>query len=159
MVNYEEDYEWGQSQEKKIFPILEKKWKGLIQQRRYDPYDVISNEVNMEIKSRKGLRMNSYSKTLLTANKIRDTSKPNIFIFNFVFDMVRDKREIYYIEYDEEKFNKYERKMFSRAKKESDEKDYIYIPIEDLILLYKDEEDPPKCLLLFKPKRQLVEAN
>ena len=157
MVNYENDYIWGEAQQRRIFPVLEKKWKGLRQQPRYSKYDAICNEINMEIKSRKNLRKNSYSTTLLTMNKISDTSKANIFIFNFVFDMVRDRSEIYYIEYDEEKFSKYERKMFSRANIKSDEKEYIYIPVDDLIFLHKDDEEVGKCLLLFKP--QLVEAN
>ena len=159
MVNYENDYIWGEAQQRRIFPTLEKKWKGLRQQPRYAKYDAISNEINMEIKSRKNLRKNSYETTLLTMNKISDTSKTNIFVFNFVFDMVRDRSEIYYIEYDEEKFSKYERKMFSRANIKSDEKDYVYIPVEDLIFLHRDEEEVGKCLLLSKPKQQLVEAN
>jgi hypothetical protein len=51
-------------------------------------------------------------------------------VFNFVKG---DTNEIYYIEYDEEKFKPYERRMFSRANFKADEKEYIYIPIEDLI--------------------------
>ena len=158
MVNYEDDYLWGEAQQRRIFPTLEKKWKGLRPQSRYAKYDAISDEVNMEIKSRKNLKWNSYPTTLLTMNKISDTSKPNIFIFNFVFDMTRNKSEIYYIEYDEEKFSKYERKMFSRAQIKSDEKDYVYIPVEDLIFLHKDTYEVGKCLLLAKPKPQMVEA-
>ena len=73
-------------------------------------------------------------------NKIWDTSKTNVFVFNFV---MCDRNEIYYIEYDPVKFSKYERKMFSRAQIQSDEKEYVYIPVNDLTLLYKD---PPKCL-------------
>jgi hypothetical protein len=150
MVNYENDYLWGEAQQRKIFPVLEKKWKALRQQPRYAKYDAISEHVNMEIKSRKNLKYNSYPTTLLTMNKISDTSKTNIFVFNFVFDMQRDMSEIYYIEYDAEKFSKYEKKMFSRANIKSDEKEYVYIPVADLTFLHRDEYEKHKCLLLEK---------
>jgi hypothetical protein len=142
MVNYENDYLWGEQQQQKIFSILEQKWEGLKSQERYSKYDAVSETIHMEIKSRKNIFKNSYPTTLLTMNKISDTTKTNIFIFNFVFDMNRDKREIYYIEYDKEKFSNYQRDMFSRANLKSDEKEYIYIPVEDLTLLYKDKPQP-----------------
>lgn len=135
MVNYESDYLFGEQQQKKIFPILEAKWNGLRPQGRYAKYDAVNETTNLEIKSRKN-SYKAYPTTLLTMNKISDTSKQNIFVFNFVRN---DKNEIYYIEYDEEKFKPYERRMFSRAKFEADEKEYVYIPIEDLILLHADE--------------------
>jgi len=131
MVNYENDYIWGEQQQQKIFTILEAKWKGLRPQGRYAKYDAVNETTNIEIKSRKN-SYNAYPTTLLTLNKISDTSKTNIFVFNFVKE---DQNEIYYIEYDEEKFKMYERRMFSRAKFKADEKEYIYIPIKDLILL------------------------
>jgi len=134
MVNYELDYKWGEEQQKKIFPALERKWKDLRPQGRYAKYDAVNDTTNIEIKSRKNA-YNAYPTTLLTLNKISDTSKTNIFVFNFVQD---DKNEIYYIEYDEDKFKTYERRMFSRAKFKADEKEYVYIPIKDLVLL--DEE-------------------
>lgn len=140
MVNYENDYIWGEKQQQKIFPILEENWKGLKEQGRYAKYDAVSETIHMEIKSRKNLRKNAYPTTLLTMNKISDTSKTNIFVFNFVFDMINNKSEIYYIEYEEEKFSKYERRMFSRANLKSDEKEYVYIPVEDLVFLYSDNK-------------------
>ena len=139
MVNYENDYLWGEQQQKKIFPILEAKWNGLRPQGRYAKYDAVNETTNIEIKSRKNA-YDAYPTTLLTLNKISDTSKTNIFVFNFVKN---DKNEIYYIEYDETKFEPYERRMFSRANFLADEKEYIYIPIEDLILLHADET---KCI-------------
>jgi len=134
MVNYENDYLWGEEQQKKIFPILERKWKGLRPQGRYAKYDAVNETTNIEIKSRKNA-YDAYPTTLLTLNKISDTSKTNIFVFNFVQE---EKNEIYYIVYDEEMFKTYERRMFSRAKFKADEKEYIYIPVCDLILI--DEE-------------------
>jgi hypothetical protein len=140
MVNYEKDYLFGEKQEKKIEKYLEAKWEGIVHQDRYIQYDFINDKVNIEVKSRKYLNHNSYPTTLLTMNKISPTStKKTIFVFNFVFDMTRDMSEIYYIEYNEAKFSKYNRKMFSRANIKSDEKEYIYIPSEDLTLLHRDE--------------------
>lgn len=148
MVNYENDYLWGEAQQRKIFPTLNNKWNNLRPQNRYAKYDAINENVNMEIKSRKNLFKQSYPTTLLTMNKISDTTKTNIFIFNFVFDMIRNMSEIYYIEYDEKKFSKYERKMFSRAKITSDEKEYVYIPVEDLVFLHRDTDELEKVLQL-----------
>ena len=150
MVNYEFDYLWGEQQQNKIQPILETKWGTLRKTTRYAKYDLVSELINMEIKSRKNLRCNSYPTTMLTMNKISDTSKTNIFIFNFVFDMRRNKSEIYYIEYDEEKFNNYEKKAFSRASQSWDEKEYVYIPVCDLIFLHRDTDTEPLYLKLEK---------
>ena len=143
MVNYENDYLWGEKQQKRIFPILEKKWEGIVAQGRYAKYDAVSETVNIEIKSRKN-RYNAYPTTMLTMNKISDLSKTNIFVFNFVAEptvphLPRD-HSIYYIEYDPDRFSKYTKTMFSRAEIESDEKEYVFIPIEDLTLLHRDTE-------------------
>lgn len=151
MVNYENDYNWGEAQQKKIAGYLGKKWNGLIPQGRYSKYDFISEDINMEVKSRKN-RYSAYPTTLLTCNKIADTTKKNIFVFNFVYDMARDLSEIYYIEYDEDKFSKYNKDMFSRAKKAWDEKMYIYIPIEDLTFLYRENPQLPREIGLEKPQ-------
>ncbi|AIF72173.1 MAG: hypothetical protein QLV_07 [Qinghai Lake virophage] len=136
MVNYENDYIWGEYQQRKIFPILETKWLNLEEQARNSKYDFISENVNMEIKSRTNA-YNKYPTTLLTCNKVHDLSKTNIFVFNFVYDMENDLSDIYYIEYDEAKFSKYTKQKFSRANQTWDEKDYYYIPITDLIFFYK----------------------
>jgi hypothetical protein len=56
--------------------------------------------------------------------------KPVIFIFNFV-----DK--VAYIEYNEESFSTYERRNFSRANLQYDQKPHIYIPVGDLKILYE----------------------
>lgn len=145
MVNYESDYIWGEDQQRKIKEILSDTWDNLKEQPRYSKYDMINDEVQIEIKSRKGIRWNKYNETLLTMNKIDDTSnKRTIFVFNFVYDLALDKKEIFYIEYDREKFSRYRKAMFSRAKEEWDEKEYVYIPIQDLTFLY---ETPERCFL------------
>jgi hypothetical protein len=145
MVNYENDYIWGEEQQRKIKAILDGTWENLKEQPRYAKYDMISDKVQLEIKSRKGIRWNKYNETLLTMNKIDEvTTTETIFVFNFVYDLALDKKEIFYIKYDREKFSKYRKAMFSRANIKSDEKEYVYIPIEDLTFLY---ESPERCFL------------
>jgi len=124
MVNYENDYQYGEQQQKHIKPLLEKHFGFLTEGQRYSKYDFENEDICIEVKSRKN-RHDAYPNTLLTANKITDTNKTIIFIFNFT-----DK--IMYIKYDREQFCKYEAKMFSRSRQMWDEKIYIYIPIEDL---------------------------
>jgi len=141
MVNYEKDAQWGMQQENKVFRILKKKWKFIKPTERWAKYDFVSKYINIEMKSRKN-SYNKYPTTLLTCNKIKEEENKKIyFVFNFVYDMRRDLSEIYYIRYREDKFSKYEKKMFSRAKESWDEKEYYYIPIEDLKFLYREE--PP----------------
>jgi hypothetical protein len=63
---------------------------------------------------------------MITRNKTtKPTSKQIVLLFNFTDGL-------YYIEYNQEQFSKYETKMFSRAKQEWDEKEHVYIPIADL---------------------------
>lgn len=152
MVNYEKDYMWGEDQQKKIYPILKSRWLNLKEQARYSKYDFISETVNMEVKSRKNA-YNKYPTTLLTCNKVDDLSKTNIFVFNFVYDMENDLSEIYYIEYDEAKFSKYQTQKYSRAKQTWDEKDYYFIPIEDLIFLYKQTPQIQEGIALDRQRR------
>jgi len=128
MVNYENDYQYGEQQQKHIKPLLEKHFGFLNEKERYSKYDFENDEICIEVKSRKN-KHNAYSTTLLTANKITDTNKKIIFIFNFT-----DK--LMYIKYDKEKFNTYTKKMFSRANQRWDEKEYLYIPITDLIEMF-----------------------
>ena len=134
MVNYENDYNWGEAQQRKIMPTLKQKWNDIEEQDRWSKYDFISPSVNIEVKSRKNA-YNKYPTTLLTCNKVDDLTKKNIFVFNFIHDLKKNLSEIYYIEYDKKKFDTYQKEMFSRANIQSDEKEYYYIPIEDLTLL------------------------
>jgi hypothetical protein len=73
--------------------------------------------------------MAQYPTTMITEDKAVG-DKPIVFIFNFT-----DK--VAYIEYNKDKFAKYERRNFSRANLRGDEKPHIYIPIEDLQTIYE----------------------
>jgi bifunctional pyridoxal-dependent enzyme with beta-cystathionase and maltose regulon repressor activities len=52
-----------------------------------------------------------------------------------------------WIQYDEELFNTFEKKPFSRANLKHDEKDHYYIPVHHLQTIYKK---PSKCLIKLK---------
>jgi hypothetical protein len=64
---------------------------------------------------------------MITEDKVAGDKKL-MFIFNFVDCLA-------VIEYDEERFAKYERQMFSRAQIATDEKVHIFIPIKDLEII------------------------
>jgi len=122
MVNFENDYNFGEIQETLIKKKLETKWGELIQTGRWDKYDFINNKYNIEVKSRK-CDYNNYSTTLLTCNKIvEEPNKKLYFVFNFTDG-------IYYIRYKKELFDKFDKKLFSRINQSFDMKEYIYIPI------------------------------
>ena len=127
MVHYENDYKFGAIQQKKIFPDI-KDFFDVENIRMNDPqfakYDYTSDDVEFEVKSRK-VKKNTYSTTMLTCNKVTETEKEIVFIFNFL-------DEICWIQYDAVLFNTFTKTKFSRAQIEADEKDYFYIPLEYL---------------------------
>jgi hypothetical protein len=96
---------------------------------RYEKYDFIGLNYIYELKSRNN-NYNTYPTTLIALDKIiKKNKKKQIFIFKFLDG-------IYYIEYDEKKFNNYDKKYFKRNQRNDFndiEKIYIYIPIKDLI--------------------------
>lgn len=125
MVNFENDYKFGEMQEEAIKPKLEAKFGELVQTDRWAKYDFINDRYNIEVKSRK-CKYNAYQTTLLTCNKIvKESGKKLYFIFNFIDG-------IYYIRYKKSLFETFEKKLFSRINKEYDMKEYIYIPINFL---------------------------
>lgn len=126
MVNFENDYKFGEDQENLIKNKLETKWGGLIQTGRWEKHDFINNKYNIEVKSRK-CKYNSYPTTLLTCNKI--VEEPNKKLY-FVFNFTEEINSVYYIKYKKNLFDTFEKKLFSRVNKDFDKKLYYYIPIE-----------------------------
>ena len=124
-IHYPQDFNFGTQQEDLITASLINFFKRDIKKSddRFAKHDFYCDEFNYEVKS----RTNTYSKyktTMITEDKICGEKKL-IFLFNFTDGL-------YYIEYDDEKFNKYERRMFSRANVKWNEKSHIYIDIKDL---------------------------
>lgn len=124
-VFYPADYTFGTEQENLVLPKLREFFGREIKksQNQYDKSDFFDDEYYYEMKS----RTNAYSKyptTMITEDKIREDKKL-ILLFNFTDGL-------YYIEYDKEKFDGYERRMFSRAGFKWNEKSHLYIDINDL---------------------------
>ena len=133
MRTYKDDYNFGKEQEDLILPLLEAEFKDNIKksEERYSKYDYSGDKYLYELKS----RTNNYSKyptTLLPADKILKNKK-QIFIFNFT-------DQIGYIEYSKDKFSNFKLKSFIRnwrAGGKIKEKNYFYIPIEELNIIKK----------------------
>jgi len=128
MVHWTLSYKFGKAQEVRILPVLKEYFKTEIQatKNQYDKYDFTDPKTNYEVKSRTN-KYNRYPTTMITADKVAGDKKL-IFIFNFVDCLA-------VIEYDEERFAKYERQMFSRAQIATDEKIHLFIPIGDLEII------------------------
>lgn len=128
MVNFETDFTYGSSQEKKVLPIINEYFERDIKrfENRYDKYDFFDETYVYELKSRSNFK-DKFPTTMITMNKLSE-EKNLILLFNFADCLT-------YIEYDKEKFNKYETKYFSRAKLKEDEKNHIFICIEDLTII------------------------
>jgi hypothetical protein len=128
MVHWTNSFKYGIEQQKIVLPIIQNYFnRDIIEHtEQYSKYDFSDEQYNYELKSRTN-NLNKYPTTMITLNKI-DKSKPLILLFKFT-----DK--LTYIEYDETLFNSFEVKKFSRAQKEWDKKNHIYIPIEYLTII------------------------
>lgn len=128
MVHYENSYQFGKKAEKDILPILQDYFKREIKKysERFSKFDFYDDVYNYELKTRSN-HYNKFPTTMITENKVAGDKK-QIFIFNFT-------DAIYYIEYDKEVFETFDKKQFSRAGLKSDEKSHIYIPINKLTLI------------------------
>lgn len=128
MVHWTNSFKFGIEQQKIVLPIIQNYFNREIIEHteQYSKYDFSDEIYNYELKSRTN-NLNKFPTTMITLNKI-DKSKPLIFLFKFT-----DK--LTYIEYDETLFNTFEVKKFSRAQKNWDMKNHIYIPIEHLKII------------------------
>lgn len=151
MVHYEKDAQRGRIAQHEIFPIVknyfnthyELEGEMVENLNDYDKYDYECGNAVFEVKTRFDINRNTYPTTMMTCNKVTETDKGIFFIFNF-------SDQITFIEYEEELFKTFEKKMFSRAEIKSDEKDYWYIPVHLLETLFIK---PSKCLISIKRKQ------
>jgi len=152
MPNIETYYIFGEEQEKKLKSILINYFnQNLQEQDRYSKFDYVGENINIELKSRQNKNINSFRTTLLACNKINtDENKDLYFVFNFVYDVTNDKKQIYCIKYDKELFDEFDLENL----KYSDGlcKLHYHIPINKLTKIYEDEYKP-KCKLLNKIKK------
>lgn len=132
--SYKEDYENGTRSEDELLDILNIAFEDTYTKNpRYSTLDFTGKGSYVEIKTRT-CSVNRFDTTILPYNKIegaRNAGRPVYFVFRFV-DCIT------YIEFNDEQFRKYTRKMFCRQTRSDyndTEKMYVYIPISDLTLL------------------------
>ena len=129
--HFQKDYIYGKQQEIKILPLIEQYFDDNITQTttQYAEYDFTSDFYNFELKSRKN-NFNTYPTTMITSNKLKNTDKQLILLFEFTDGL-------YYIKYDPLIFDTFEKKKFKRAGVCADAQFHTYIPIGDLKLIRK----------------------
>jgi hypothetical protein len=122
-------YNWGREQEKKVYPLIQEYFKENIIHctDQYSKYDFISPTYFFELKSRRN-RHNSYSTTMITCNKLKETDKELILLFNFTDGL-------YFIKYEKELFDTFFSQPFKRDEVNAYPLDHIYIPIEYLTVI------------------------
>lgn len=122
-----DDCKFGNDNEMIILPIIKKFFnRNIIKTTdKYNKYDYIDNIYKYELKSRRN-KYNQYPTTLIGYDKL--TNSKTIFLFNFIDGL-------YYINYEKELFDTFEKKPFVRNYRGVNDikKDYLFIPIEYLI--------------------------
>ena len=129
--HFQKDYIFGKQQEIKILPLIEQYFDDNITQttEQYDKYDFTSDFYNFELKSRKN-NFNKYPTTMITTNKLKETDKQLVLLFNFTDGL-------YYIKYDPLIFDTFETYLFKREGVCADALEHTLIPIGDLKLIKK----------------------
>lgn len=89
---------------------------------RYGKYDFVCDNYKYELKSRNN-ELNKYPTTMIAVDKL---DKNVILLFKFTDD------KLAFIEYNEEQFKSYEKKLFTKY---TIPKEHIYIPIKDLTIM------------------------
>lgn len=121
---FEKRYEFGKLSEEEVLPIIKEFFKDNTIEptiNKKDRYDYKSETKNYELKTRTN-KYNDYPSTMIGLDKCEINS---ILLFKYTDG-------IYYIEYNEEQFKKYEVKKYTKYYQN---KLYIYIPISDLKLI------------------------
>lgn len=122
--------EFGKKSEMEVLPIIKKFFNDeLIEPttKHFDKWDYISKSKNYELKTRT-CNYKDYPTTMIGTSKCQIDS---ILLFKFIDGL-------YYIEYNEEQFKKYEIKKFTKYQQKIN---YTYIDINDLLLIEKYENN------------------
>lgn len=146
--SFNQDNKFGLNEENLILPILEKFFNEKISKSTniYEKWDGAGNNTLYEIKSRTN-RYNAFNDTIIGANKILDTDKTQIFIFNFTDG-------IYYIKYDKSLFDTFPNSPFVRNERADivdTIKQYYYIPVKKLTLIELKGNQPNTINDFFNP--------
>lgn len=138
MPNIEEWNEFGQKQQTLITPILTQHFGILRELPRWSKFDFTSDTINIEVKSRQNMNINTYSETMMSCDKaVEFEGKELFFVFNYVYDIANDKKQIYYIKYEKELFDTFEVKDFQYE--DGTFKPHFYIPVNLLTKIYEDK--------------------
>lgn len=131
--------QYGEKNETNFYNILKQKGlTNIIRTEKYTPYDYYFKLNNMniyiELKTR-CIKKEQYDTTILAVNKVNffnnDIKKRNkIFYAIFGFITETNNMEYYYIKYDDELFNSYEKQVIFN-------KEHFKIPITDLTEISK----------------------
>tara|TARA_R110001632_G_scaffold154191_1_gene272261 strand:- start:54 stop:455 length:402 start_codon:yes stop_codon:yes gene_type:complete len=130
MVNWTQSYKYGKGKEGEVLKVIKEYFKNdgiKSNEERYAKYDFTDEEYNYELKSRTNT-LKYYPTTMITRNKVEDTTKPIILLFNYTDCLA-------YIEYCAETFQQYTTQNFSRLGETWDEKPHLYIPIDHLKII------------------------
>jgi hypothetical protein len=129
------DLKFGEAKETDTISIIRQYWLDdsvLNTKEKYNNkfclYDYENNDgTTWELKSRRCAKT-AYPTTIIPTHKVRQTDKKQIFMFNFTDCSA-------FIDYDADRFAKYNRKMVRcfRSGASSKPVEHIEIPIEDLI--------------------------
>jgi len=126
-MSFKKDYKFGVEKEDLILDIIKQHFKDNIEKSisKVSKYDYKGEKYYYELKSRNN-NYKEYPTTLIGKNKV--FSDNHIFLFNFMDGL-------YYIEYKEDEFKKFDCKPFVRRKRydyNDKEQLYYFIPIENL---------------------------
>lgn len=135
MPHYEQSYRFGKVQEQRILPVIRQFFNTDIQEYpdRFAHHDFFDDKTDYELKSRTNSK-NAFPDTMITMDKMMNLEKPLVLLFNY-----RDC--LCYINYDADKFAGYRKQMFARSQRDCDKKEHLFIPITDLEMIGKWEED------------------
>lgn len=129
--SFQNDYNFGIQNEKNIMNLLNKVFEEEFEKTTnpYALYDFIGNKGTIiEMKSRRNT-YNQYPTTIIPVHKVVSGFKKHIFLFQFTDGS-------YYIQYDADRFSKYEKKDITTYRKGivDKPKPHFCIPIQDLTL-------------------------
>ena len=127
--SFRQDYSFGKKQEDLLLIKINNYFKDNIKPvvKQMESFDYEGDHTIYELKSRTN-KYSAYNTTLLGYNKIIDNKKKQVFLFSFIDGL-------YYINYNEEEFSNYEKKLFvrnSRIDYNDVPKLYIFIPVDKL---------------------------
>ncbi len=126
---FQRDYQYGIQQQTALLPQLEAFFKDDLKEttNKFAKYDYEGKTTSYELKSRNNAK-DTYPTTCLPADKICPShQKKQVYLFNFTDGL-------YYITYDKELFDTFEKKPFRRYRMGVNdvEKPYLYIPVDSL---------------------------